>query len=260
MSTLVVPASATRLRQANSPEERELDAAVEALCEHTKVAAAGIWKMAITLRRILLEGLWKHRANADGSSRYQSFKDFVESETTLTYSHAFKLAHAAGATSEDYDRFGLRKLYAIACAPETVHAELRVACEAGESAAEIERRARAARSATRDKSLVVPACSDDNAEEGELIETPESAPTRVAGGRGAPLDAAEVEPSEPPARVAEPARWPEKVSVEATRQADMRYVGQVRLGNGLVVKVAVDIPDEAFDDVWFSIEVGEVGS
>lgn len=129
----------------NSEREGALDAAVRVLRDHEAEAEGGLWKIAAVLRRIFDERLWEHRTAPEGGARYRSFKEFVQAETKLGYTHAIRLAHLAELGPVAFARHGLRKLYAVSSAPEHVQAELLEACELGEPAKEIERRARAAR-------------------------------------------------------------------------------------------------------------------
>lgn len=144
-ATVDCAAQSPEFPRGNSPEEDALNAALRALREHQEEAEGGLWKMAAVLRRIFDERLWEHRTAEDGRTRHRSFKDFVRAETNLGYTHAIRLAHLAPLGPEAFARHGLRKLYAVSSAPEHAQAELLEACEHGEPAAEIERRARSAR-------------------------------------------------------------------------------------------------------------------
>ncbi len=152
MSTsLSVPPSCVReFPRGNSDGETELDAALASLRLYREQADTSLWDIGALLNRIFTDGLWEHRRNEHGEPRYASFKDFIESETNLQYTHAVKLTHLAPLGREAFAQHGLRRLYAVASAPEAAQTVLLAACDGGATAVEIERLARAARAANPD--------------------------------------------------------------------------------------------------------------
>lgn len=134
----------------NSDAEAALDAAVDVLRSHESNADTSRWEVGALLNRIMTERLWEHRKDDSGQPKYRAFKEFIEAETDLGYTHAIRLAHATSFGRERFAKYGLRKLYAVACAPEEAQTELLAACDGGATAVEIERLARAAGTANPD--------------------------------------------------------------------------------------------------------------